>query len=87
MKAVKQHLARMRWANSGRYGWGTPSQGYEEIPETVSEQKPTVRTSFTPGVIIHLQLDTPISDVKKFKVIRKSIVFISTPKIYSSNNY
>ncbi|XP_049835952.1 la-related protein 7 [Schistocerca gregaria] len=68
MKAVKQHLARARWASQTPRAYSEDGENHHEVAQqqaVVSAEPP--RTVFTPGVIAHVTLDEPITDVVKFK--------------------
>ncbi|XP_067008323.2 la-related protein 7 [Anabrus simplex] len=68
MKAFKQYLARSRWAQikqDSSQGSGDNVEVEDDAKNGVPESQ--ARTVFTPGVIVHCQLNTPVDDVKKFK--------------------
>ncbi|XP_049940751.1 la-related protein 7 [Schistocerca serialis cubense] len=68
MKAVKQHLARARWASQTPRAYSEDGENHHEVAQqqaVVSSDPP--RTVFTPGVIAHVTLDEPLTDVAKFK--------------------
>lgn len=72
MKAVKQHLARARWASQTPRAYSEDGDNAGGQHHEVAQQQAAVppdppRTVFTPGVIAHITFDEPISDVAKFK--------------------
>lgn len=70
MKQLKQHLRKTRWNQWSNYEKNKPEK--EDCDETEKlpkqENATTARYTFTPGVIVKIDMDKPCTDTKSFKV-------------------
>ncbi|XP_076278198.1 la related protein 7 [Lasioglossum baleicum] len=75
MKQLKQHLRKTRWNQWSNYEKNKPEKEEANEKEKTNKQDNTTtscRFSFTPGVIVKIEMDKPCSDPKGFKMELKS---------------
>ncbi|KOC60892.1 La-related protein 7 [Habropoda laboriosa] len=72
MKQLKQHLRKTRWNQWSNYEKNKPEK--EENDE--KDNPTTCRFSFTPGVIVKIEMDKPCTDPKGFKIELKANSFV-----------
>ncbi|XP_054001194.1 la-related protein 7 [Hylaeus anthracinus] len=78
MKQLKQHLRKTRWNRWSNYDKSRLEKEENEETEKMSIQdsESTSRFSFSPGVIIKIQMDKPCTDPKDFKLELKRNTFV-----------
>jgi hypothetical protein len=88
MHELKQQLRQARFFQSGkdRFEMDEDEDTKEDVVATPPVEEVKVsecRVKFTPGVIVKLQLDQPVKDVKHFKVI---ILLLEASRCCSSSS-
>ncbi|XP_015589916.1 la-related protein 7 [Cephus cinctus] len=68
MKSLKQHLRRARWNQWNSYEKNKPDKEEVEEKGHLKVENTNQRFSYTPGVIVSIEMEEPCVDVQNFKM-------------------